>query len=323
MHRCAASSRGTTSVHHLPEPLVLSEVPVSTIALVHAAQDIGVTATSELLGRAVEAYGVPVVTAALGDGSVDWTRVQLAVVLGPVPDPFDRERFLAQVREVGDATTVWNPVDVLRWNTHRSYLLELEERGAPIPPTAWVAQGDALDLEALVAARAWSDVLVRPAVSATAPSLRVRSTAPRMEGVDGQGDGPSAVDLVSGQRHLDRLLASGDALVQPFLGAATTVGRRSVVVVDGQVSHTIRQVPPGGDGDGVIDDGEETEAGDLARWVVDAAGVDLLATRVDLIEDELGSPQVIEVDAALPELHLDVVPSAAAAVATAILRRLG
>ncbi len=309
------------------------------IALVHAAPGVGVTATSKLVARAVGEQGVAVEHGALGDGSVDWRDVRLAVLLGPVPDPFDRERFLAQVRGVADATDLWNPVDVLRWNTHRSYLLELEERGAPIPPTAWVAAGDRLDLAALMASRGWSDVLIRPAVAATGSSLRVRSTPPPTP-----GSGSAPVGLAAGQRHLDHLLTAGDALLQPFLAAGATTGRRSVVVVDGQVSHTVRTLPPPATGDparslraagtdavagdgvvhgGVVDGGVDAETAGLARWVVDATGVDLLAARVDLIDDDLGSPQVVEVDAALPELYLDVVPSAATDLATAILRRLG
>lgn len=296
---------------------------MSTIALVQAAPGVGTTATSTLVAHAVAERGVTAVTGTLGDGSIEWSEVQLAVLVGPVPDPFDRERFLARVQELADVTDVWNPVDVLRWNTHRSYLLELEERGAPIVPTAWIAAGDRIDLAALLAAREWSDVLLKPAVSATGPSLRVRSSGPRTDGATARDDGRPAVDLVTGQRHLDRLLAAGDALLQPFLGAVTPVGRRSVVVVDGQVSHTIRQQPSGTGGSEVIDDGADPELSALARWVVDATGVDLLAARVDLIDDDLGAPQVVEVDAALPELYLDVVPSAATDLASAILRRLG
>lgn len=306
---------------------------MTTIALVHAAPGVGVTATSKLVARAVGEQGVAVEHGALGDGSVDWRDVRLAVLLGPVPNPFDRERFLAQVRGVADATDLWNPVDVLRWNTHRSYLLELEERGAPIPPTAWVAAGDRLDLAALMASRGWPDVLIKPAVAATGSSVRVRSTP-----LPAPGSGATPVDLAAGQRHLDHLLAVGDALLQPFLAAGATTGRRSVVVVDGQVSHTVRTLPPAASGDparspradgagvvdgGVVDGGVDAETAGLARWVVDATGVDLLAARVDLIDDDLGSPQVVEVDAALPELYLDVVPSAAIDLATAILRRLG
>jgi len=305
--------------HAIPPP----EVPVSTIALVQAAPGVGVTATSQLLARAVRQRGVTVVTGALGDRSVDLSAVSLALLLGPVPDPFDRERFLAQVREFADTTALWNPVDVLRWNTHRSYLLELEERGAPIPPTAWVAEGDQLDLAALSVARGWSDVLLRSAVSGTGPSLRVQATSPSTRARGAGVGGPPAVDIVTGQRHLDRLLSRGDVLLQPFLEAAVTTGRRSVMVVDGQVTHTVRQVPSGADGDEVVEEEADRELSALARWVVDATGVDLLAARVDVIDDELGAPQMVAVDAAMPELHLDVVPSAAAGLATAILRRLG
>lgn len=256
------------------------------------------------------------------DRSVDWARFDLAIVRTMGAVRWDREGLLAAARRIGAATTLWNPTEVLRWNSHRSYLLELEERGAPIVPTAWMARGDEVDLGALLAARGWASAVISPAdAGAVGSALQVTT---------------GGAGLGGGQRHLDELLATGDALVQPDL---TVQGgdRRSVVVIDGQVTHIVRpadgpgsagEVPdvgtvPGSGGVQASGSDADPESAALARWVVDATGVALLYARVEVIDDASQIPQVLHVDAVAPELHLGLVPQAADALAAAIGRRIG
>src|SRR6056297_21013 len=92
------------------------------------------------LQRALAARGLVGQVVGWDDPSVEWSRFALALVRSTGPAWWDRERLLAAARHIGTVTALWNPAEVLRWNSHRSYLLELEERGAPIPPTAWMAQ---------------------------------------------------------------------------------------------------------------------------------------------------------------------------------------
>ena len=57
-------------------------------------------------------------------------------------DYFDRPlEFLAWARGVAARTELVNPIEVLRWNAHKSYLVDLAGRGVPVVPTALVARG--------------------------------------------------------------------------------------------------------------------------------------------------------------------------------------
>lgn len=236
------------------------------------------------------------------DASVDWSRFAGAVVRSTGTLPWDRERLLAAARRIGAATALWNPAEVLRWNSHRSYLLELEERGAPIVPTAWMAQGDQVDLGTLREARGWDAVVVSPADAGTLQGAwQIPAGRPGLE---------------EGQHRLDALLAAGDALVQPDL-TASGGDRRSVVVIDGEVSHVVRSAA-GQTARSVAD----PESAALARWLVEATGVELLYARVDLVDDASRIPQVLQVDAVAPELHLALAPQAADALAAAIRGRI-
>lgn len=114
--------------------------------------------------------------------------------------------------------TVLNPTSVLRWNTHKRYLVELADLGVRIVPTELVERGAITSLDAIVDRHGWDDVVVKPAVGASA---RLTVHAAR-EGWVRTGD------------HFDRLLAAEDVLVQPFVRSVVDTGETSVIVVAGE-----------------------------------------------------------------------------------------
>jgi glutathione synthase/RimK-type ligase-like ATP-grasp enzyme len=246
------------------------------------------------------------------DAAVDWAAADVVVVRTTWDYARQRDRFLAWAGRTAAVTRLWNPVEVLRWNTHKSYLLELEERGAPVVPTAWLGRGDRIDLGALLSSRGWSQAVVKPAVGASSEGLFL---------VDAERPH-------TGQRHLDALLGRGDVMIQPYLDTIERRGELSIVVIDGEVSHAIRKIPRpgeyriqeefGGARERVVVD---REAATLARWVVEATGTELLFARIDLVEDATGTLQLAELEATEPDLYLAVVPGAADGLAEAIVRR--
>ncbi len=245
---------------------------------------------------------------------VEWAAYDLAVVRTTWDYVDHRDEFIAWAHAAAEACPVLNPPDVLRWNTHKGYLIELEERGAPVVATAWLAAGDTVELADLVASRGWGEVLAKPAVgSGSRDVLRVPVGAARQA-----------------QPAFAALLARSDLMVQPYLTSVEQQGELSVIVVDGVVTHAVRKVPVGGDfrvqqqyGSEYLREPTDTEAAELARWVVEVTGHDLLIARVDLLEDAHGMLQIVELEATEPDLYLGLAPDAAAVIAQAILRRAG
>jgi glutathione synthase/RimK-type ligase-like ATP-grasp enzyme len=265
------------------------------------------------LVAALEQRGAAVHAPRWNDPAVDWSRFEVTVVRTAWDYADDRDGFVAWAARIADTTGLWNPADVLRWNTHKSYLLELEDRGAPVIPTAWLAQGDRVDLGELLASRGWTRAVVKPAVGISAIGLA-------------RVDSPAGIE--DGQRHLDGLLATGDAMVQPYQPSVERRGELSVIVIDGVVSHAVRKLPQTGDfriqeeyGGRAVPEELDRDTRDLARWLVEAAGTELLYARVDLLEDEVGSLQLAELEATEPDLFLLTVPHAADRVADAVIRR--
>jgi glutathione synthase/RimK-type ligase-like ATP-grasp enzyme len=268
--------------------------------------------TDAKLETALRRRGAVVHTPRWNDPDVDWSRYELAVVRTAWDYPADRDGFVAWAAEAASQTSLWNPADVLRWNTHKSYLLELEDRGAPVIPTAWLARGDRIELADLLARRGWERAVVKPAVGGGAVGL-----ARIEEGGD-----------AAGQRHLDELLAAGDAMVQPYLPSIETVGELSVIVIDGEVTHGVRKLPRSGEyrvqeefGGHMLAEDLDRDTRELVAWLLEAVGAELLYARIDLLEDEVGSVQLVELEVTEPDLFLDAAPGAADRLADAILRR--
>src|SRR5688572_26525940 len=171
------------------------------VALVTCRKVPALTDDDRLLQPALESHGAAAEAVAWDDPGVDWSRFD-RVVLRSVWDYHLRPReFDAWLtgRERDGATT-WNPPALVRWNAHKAYLRTLAERGIATLDTEWIARGSAASLGAVMDARGWSDVVAKPAVSASAyRTFRV-----------------AREEAAARQPGLDAILADGDALVQPF-----------------------------------------------------------------------------------------------------------
>jgi glutathione synthase/RimK-type ligase-like ATP-grasp enzyme len=263
-----------------------------------------------VLAPALEARGVDV---PWDEPGADWGAYDLVLVRSTWDYDDQRDAFVAWAERVGTLTTLRNPAEVVRWNTHKGYLLELEERGAPIVPTAWLGAGDRVALDDLLADRGWTDAVVKPTVGAGARGLsRVRP-----------GDG-------AGQAALDALLARGDVMVQPFVADVTSAGELSVIVLDGRVSHAVNKVPAPGDIRIQIEHGgtyrvvePDADTVALAEWIVSATGQDLLYARVDLLPDGVGGWMLGELEATEPSLYLRWSEAGTGRLADLVVRAAG
>jgi glutathione synthase/RimK-type ligase-like ATP-grasp enzyme len=210
------------------------------------------------------------------------------------------DEFLAWAERVNAVSDLWNPLELLRWNTHKSYLLDLQARGAPIVPTVVLLAGSAASLDAICDARGWNSVVVKPAIAS-----------------GGDGARKGEVGDLTLQAHLDALLIAGEVLVQPYVSAVERDGEISAVLFDGRFSHALRKRPAAGDYRVQEHHGGTTELVDprpglieLAERVCGALPTPTLYARIDLVS--LGQRwHVIEAEVTEPSLWLDLAPAVA------------
>jgi len=264
-----------------------------------------------LLAAALAAGGIRVDVRDWRDPAVDWSDARVTVIRSPW-DYVDRlAEFLAWAARVDAVSALWNPLELVRWNTHKAYLLDLEARGAPIVPTVVLLGGSAASLDGICDARGWNAVVVKPAVAS-----------------GGKGARRAEVGDAGAQRHLDALLAQGDVLVQQFAPAVEHEGEWSVVLVDGDVAHAVRKVPAAGDYRVQYEWGGRSEVAtpsaglaEFATRVYDVLPAPALYARIDVVS-VAGGWHVMEVEVTEPALWLDDAPASTRVLADAITARL-
>lgn len=273
---------------------------------------------------ALAALGVEAEVADWHDDTVDWARFPLAVVRSPWDYTWQLDAFLAWAERVAAATALANPLPVLRWNTHKRYLVELAGAGAPVVPTLVLEPGDEVELIEAPA------IVVKPAVSA-----------------GGRDTERYPLALMDDARaHATRLLGQGrSVLVQPYLDAIDDASETSLVYVGDAFSHGFRKGPIlAGDTPFVEGLYREEDIGPrepspaehvVAERVLDAVAgclpglsrTDLLYARVDLAPGPRGDPILLELELTEPSLFLGQSPGAvertAAAFASGLASVLG
>ncbi|MEU0885734.1 hypothetical protein ABZ345_44740 [Lentzea sp. NPDC005914] len=205
-----------------------------------------------------------------------------------------------------------NPLPVVRWNTDKSYLVELAARGVAVVPTAVVEPGENPDFPG-------GEFVVKPAIGA---------------GSRGAG---RFTDHAEARAHLEALGVR--ALVQPYQSSVDAHGETAMVFFEGEYSHSFHKGPMLAQGLAESESGlyveeklrgiEPTErqieladqALDVAAELLSLSRKDFLYARVDVVEGENGEPLLLELELTEPSLGLKHTSEDAASRLSAAIRR--
>jgi glutathione synthase/RimK-type ligase-like ATP-grasp enzyme len=260
--------------------------------------------TAQLALRGIQAQ--PVVW---DEPTVDWDAFDRVVLRSTWDYPPRREAFLAWTERISDR--LHNSAAIVRWNTDKHYLRELERAGVAVVPTHHIEPADPISLPE----RAF---VVKPAISAGA-----KDTVRYAPGEVGR----AREQIVALQR------AGRSVMVQPYLDRIDAMGETALIFFDGVFSHAIRKGPilvqgaPATAGLFAPEEIEPREARaeeiELALQALATVPADgpLLYARVDLVPDE-DRPVVLEVELVEPSLFLAHSDGAAERFAAAIAKRL-
>ena len=257
---------------------------------------------------ALHAAGLQADVRAWDDPTVAWSRYDIALLRSPWDYTMRLDAFLAWCETTSRVTQLLNPLEVVRWNTDKRYLAQLQTIGIPIVPTDFMMPGDdpvALIAESVALYPDAADFVIKPTVGAGSRGARRH---PR-----------DAADAM--REHACELLDAGrSVLMQPYLPAVDTAGETSLLYFDGAYSHAIRKGPllrAAADPTRALFAAEHiqprTPSEDeraLADRVIESLPslVDteypLAYARVDLIRAPDGSPCVLELELAEPSVFL-------------------
>ncbi len=259
------------------------------------------------LREAFARQGIDVETPAWDDPEVRWGEYDACVLRSTWNYYDDLGAFKAWLaRCEASGTRLINPGDAVRWNVSKGYLLELRDSGLPIVPTWFLPGGADPRTRELWEREGWEEIVLKPIVGAA--SHRTERFGP-----DRAAEAEAfAVDLVR----------DAGALMQRCMRGFESPGERSLVWIDGRWTHGVRKRPRYHGQDESVEAShpptdQERAIGDAALARFDGS---LLYARLDLVEDDDGSPLISELELIEPSLFFAYGEGSADLLASATLR---
>jgi glutathione synthase/RimK-type ligase-like ATP-grasp enzyme len=249
------------------------------------------------------------VEAAVWDADVDWRRYDAIIVRSCWDYHLRPQAFLDWVGTLEQASIpLWNPASILRWNLDKAYLRALSERGIPVVPTVFLAQGAPANLGQILEREGFLEAVVKPAISAS--GFETFRTSPERATLD--------------QARLSQGIERGSVLIQRFIPEICDPGEWSFTFFAGEFSHAFLKVPRSGEfrvqkeyGGSAIPKEPPPSLVAVAGDVLRAVPAPWLYARVDGVE-AFGALLVMELEMIEPWLFLEADPRAADRFAEAI-----
>jgi len=245
----------------------------------------------QILIEAIRDAGGDAELVAWDDPGVDLTRFDRLILRSCWDYPWREAEFRNWLLFADGNSQLFNPFDVVSWNLHKGYLLELSAAGVPVVPTHVLGAGSGSDrLLEIIEAEGWNEIVLKPAVSAG--SWRTDRF--------GAGESTRAVRFVK-EHGSDR-----DLLIQPYIRSVDHGGERANVFIAGRWTHCVSKHPRFHGSEEQVGDAQQVlgEDRDLGQSAIECAPGPILYGRVDTVRDEQGEPMVAELELIEPTLFL-------------------
>jgi hypothetical protein len=251
------------------------------------------------------ARGMRVEDVAWDDPKADWADYA-AVIIGTTWDYWDRlDEFLAALERIESQTRLFNGSALVRWNARKTYLRELETKGAKLIPTLWLDVADEAAAKAAFGTLGADDLVFKRQVGAGAKDQhRVKRGEP-----------------IPAMPH--------PMMVQPFLPMIQTEGELSFIFIDGEFCHAlIKRAQPGdyriqstygGREEKITPSAEDLAA---ARAIIGTLDEAPLYGRVDMLRGDGGGLLLMELEVIEPYLYPVEGPELGERMAAGVARRL-
>lgn len=254
----------------------------------------------------MEARGMVLHDIAWDNPDTDWRSYDLAII-GTTWDYWDRvPEFFATLEKIETLTTLHNPTALVKWNSRKTYLKELEAKGARLIPTEWIDTADEATVRAAFDALQTDDLVIKRQIGAGADGqYRLKRGAPIPE-------------------------MPHPMMAQGFVPSIQSEGEFSFIFIDGQFCHCLIKRAAAGDYRiqslyGGVEEAVTPPPEDLAsaKAIISVLDEPPLYGRVDMVRGEDGELMLMELELIEPYLYPIEGPELGERMAAAVARRLG
>jgi len=207
------------------------------------------------------------------DPAINWQDYSLAILKSPW-DYFDLisdfYQWLDQLEHL--KVELLNPIEVVKWNSNKLYLQEIEAAGLKITPSTFIRKQESVNLNEFFGKYGVDKLIVKPCISGGAKNT-FKVTADNVSEVN---------------QKLNNLLQEEDFIVQPFLPEILENGEWSFIFFNSVYSHSlVKQAKPGdfrvqpAHGGSVHPQNPSEEQINMAQQYIDLFAKNCLYARVD------------------------------------------
>ncbi|MCM8526088.1 MAG: hypothetical protein NE327_06200 [Lentisphaeraceae bacterium] len=233
---------------------------------------------------------------------IDWNEYEAVIVRSTWDYQDEPERFMKVLEAIHRSSAILlNPLNLMKWNLNKRYLLELQSKGVYIIPSEFSDDYNHGLLLSLFEGYKCDEVVIKPCVSANSDDTFKLSKS----------------ELSVKEDDLRSLFANRSQMYQPFIPSVVERGEYSLFYFAGSFSHAILKTPKAGDFRV-----QEEHGGSLARIEPDGdmkAVADFIASvfepvplyaRIDLVSFE-NKWALMEVELIEPSLYFNLDSSSA------------
>ena len=179
------------------------------------------------LVQALRERGIEAEAKVWNDPNVNWDDFDLTIIRSTWDYPSHYEEFIKWVDSV---PRLLNSSAVVKWNSDRRYLKQMDEAGVPVVDTIWLDPNAHLSKRAIHSRMpAFGDFVVKPVVSSQANEV-------------GRYQPISAQSRAKAIAHAMELLDSGRwVMIQPYVTSIDTLGEACLTFVNDEFQHAVRR----------------------------------------------------------------------------------
>lgn len=283
------------------------------IALLTYSDEPNLTESDVLLKDALEKKGFQVEATPWDNSEIDWTSFDLLILRSCWNSHLKIQEYRSWLDKIQALQLqLLNPFEIVKWNTSKRYLKDLEKLGVSIVPTEIIIQNEKFDLQTVTKEKNWKTIVIKPAIGASA--FGVEKFEDEM--------------LDEATTYVNKILQHSDAVIQPLIPEISQ-GEISFVFIGGEFTHAVAKIPKPGEyrsnyeyRSHEIKVTVDQEMIEQAKSVLVQLKSDLLYARVDGVVKD-GKLLIMELEVIDPHLFFDLEPKAAEMMAEEIERVLG
>jgi glutathione synthase/RimK-type ligase-like ATP-grasp enzyme len=159
--------------------------------------------------------------------NVDWSDFDAVIVRSTWDYQNDLEKFKNILEKINSVSHLENDFELMKWNMNKNYLFDLEQKGVRIVETIWEKSFNSSLVHEYFDKLNTDEIIIKPNVSASADNTFRLSK----ENINEQ------------LPTLEKIFATREFMVQPFLKNIIDEGEYSLFYFDGKFSHSVLKKP--------------------------------------------------------------------------------